>query len=169
MSNAFNARFISNLSLDRLYRVYVERGEMFFIRIGGQSGVAVGVASQFGVVGALVLRSLKKRGDEKLAAKIADLDRQHPSSQLSAHKQNFHAASTAVEHSALEPAATIGAHGEHFGRWRLKIRDGKEMLLQFEALEDMKAAHGLLPALGSVHANNVVWDPAKNRFAKKVA
>ena len=73
MSNAFNARYISNLSLDRLYRVYIERGEMFFIRIGGQAGVAVGVAAQFGVVGALVLKSLKKRGDEKLALKISEL------------------------------------------------------------------------------------------------
>ena len=169
MSNAFNARYISNLSLDRLYRVYVERGEMFFIKIGGQAGVAVGVAAQFGVVGAMVLRSLKKRGDEKLALKISEQDRQHPSAHLSAHKHNFQTASTAVEHSSLEPPATIGAHGEHFGRWKLKLRDAKEMLFQFESLDDMRAAHALLPFLGSAHVTNVVWDTAKNRFAKRVA
>jgi hypothetical protein len=103
---------ISTFSPDRLYRVTIERGEVYFIRIGGQSGVAVGVASQFGVFGALFPHMLKKRTDRKLA--------------------------------------------------------GKEMSFQFETVDDMRAAYDLLPALGGVHLSDVVYDAARNRFAKGV-
>ncbi len=101
MGNAFNARFVSTFTPDRLYRVYIDRGEIFFIRIGGQGGMALGVASQFGLLGGLVLQGLKKRGNEQLATKTSELDRQHPSSQLSAHKHNFHSAATAIQVSSL--------------------------------------------------------------------
>ena len=43
------------------------------------------------------------------------------------------------------------------------------MLFQLETLDDMKAAHDLLPALGDVHVSNLVWDPAKKKFARGVA
>ncbi len=169
MGNAFNARFVSTFTPDRLYRVYIDRGEIFFIRIGGQGGMALGVASQFGLLGGLVLQGLKKRGNEQLATKTSELDRQHPSSQLSAHKHNFHSAATAIQVSSLEPAALIGSHGEHFGRWKLKLRGSKEMLFQLETLDDMRAASEILPRLGGVHVSNVVWDSAKKKFAKRAA
>ncbi len=169
MSNAFNARFLSTFSLDRLYRVYFERGEIFFIKVGGQSGVAIGVTSQFGVLGAMALRAIKKRGAEKLAARTSELDKQHPSAQLSAHKHNFQTPTTAIQRSSLEPAATLGTHGEHFGRWRLALREGKEMLFQLETLDDMTIASQVLPTLGDVHISNVTWDTAKKKFAKGVA
>lgn len=169
MNRAFNARLISTFGADRLYRVYLDRGELFFIRIGGQAGVAVGVAAQFGLLGAMVLKAHKKRSDEKLAARILDLDRQHPSAHLSGHKHNFHAATTAVRHSSLEPAAAMGAHGEHFGRWRFQVQDGKEILLQLETLDDMRSAFELLPSLGAVHASNVVWDSGRQKFTKRAS
>lgn len=169
MSDAFNARFVSTFSPDRQYRVYIDRGEIFFIRIGGQGGVAVGITSQFGLLGALVQRALKKRGAMKLAIKTSELDRQHPSTHLSGHKHNFHTTATTVESSSLEPAPLIGAHGQHFGRWKLKLRESKEMLFQFETIDDMKAAYQLLPSLGRTHTNNVVWDPIKLKFTKVAA
>ena len=166
MSRPFNARLVSNFSPDRLYRVYVDRGEVFFIRIGGQGGMAAGVAVHFGLLGILVMRALKKRADAKIAAKIAELDRQHPSGHLAAHTHNLHTATTAIETSSLEPAPLLGGHGQHVGRWRLKLREGKEMLFQFEMLEEMRTAHDVLPTLGGAHVTNVAWDSAKQKFTK---
>ncbi len=169
MSNAFNARFVSAFTPDRLYRVYVDRGEIFCIRIGGQGGLAEAVALHLGLLGALAMKSLKERSEEKVAARAADVDQKHPSTQLAAHKHNFHAASGALESSSLEPAAAIRAHGEHVGRWRLKFRDKKEMVFQLETLEEMRTAYQLLPSLGSVHVNHVVYDALSKKFAKAPA
>ena len=169
MSRAFNATLVSTFSPDRLYRIYVDRGEVFFIRIGGQNVVATALASHLGLLGIFIRRALKKRADAKLAMTIAELDRQHPSSHLAAHKHNLHTPTTAIETSVLEPAAVMGAHGNHVGRWRLKLRESKEMLFQLETLEEMKAAHALLPTIGGLHVTNVVWDPAKEKFTKAAA
>jgi hypothetical protein len=64
---------------------------------------------------------------------------------------------------------TIGAHREHFGRWRLTFREGKRMLFQLETIEDMRMAYQLLPSLGTVHVNNVVYDSLGERFVKAPA
>jgi len=159
MSSAFNARLVSIWTPDRLYRVYIVRGEMFLIRIGGQGGFAQGVASQFGLLGAYLLKAHNRRSAAKLAARVAELDRLAPSVHLSTHKHNLHVMASSVERSALEPAPVIGAHGEHCGRWRLKVRDAGERLFQLETPEDMMAAHELLPTLGCPHVSKVVWDP----------
>jgi hypothetical protein len=169
MSSAFNARLVSNWTPDRLYRVYVVRDEMFFIRIGGQGGFAQGMAAQFGLLGLYLLKAYNRRSAAKLAAKIAELDRISPSIHLSAHKHNFHVGATGVERSSLEAPPVLGAHGEHCGRWRLKLRDAKEWLFQLETPEDMTAAHELLSTLGCPHVSKVVWDAAKKRFVTSPA
>ncbi|MFZ2517686.1 MAG: hypothetical protein WA089_03215, partial [Anaerolineae bacterium] len=75
--NAFNGRQISALSSDRLYRVFFDQGEAFFIQIGGQSfGQAIAV--QFGLLGMLIYAPFQRRAQAKLEAKIRDLDMQPP-------------------------------------------------------------------------------------------
>jgi len=164
MTNAFNARFVSNFTPDRLYRVTVERGEIYFIKVGGQGGLSLGVTSQFGILGVFIQRLLDRRREEKLAARVDGVDRMHPSSQLSAHKHNLHAAATSIETSSLEPPAKIPGHGPHVGRWKLKLRDGKPMLFQLETFDEMRTAHELLPTLGTSHRTNVVYDANKMKF-----
>ncbi|HKY32463.1 MAG TPA: hypothetical protein VJV23_08010 [Candidatus Polarisedimenticolia bacterium] len=167
--NAFHARFISTWTPDRLYRVYIDRGEIFFIRVGGQAGFAEGAALQLGLLGGFILRAIRRRNAARRAARAEELDRQHPSAHLSAHKHNIHAAVSAVESSSLEPPAALGAHGEHFGRWKLTLRGSKPMLLQLETIEDMTAAHQALAGLGAAHVSKVAYDPASGRFAKAPA
>jgi len=169
MFHAFNARFISTFTPDRLYRVYVDRGEIFCIRLAGQGGLAAALAPHFGLLGVFIIRALKKRDAEKLAARVLEMDQQHPSAQISAHKHNFHATAGAIERSSLDPPPAVRTHGEHFGRWTLKLRDGKEMIFQLETFEEMKVACQLLPALGRAHVTNVVYDQLKQKFVKPVA
>ncbi len=169
MINAVNARFVSVFMPDRTYRIHVDRGEIFAIRIGGQGGLAEAVALHFGLLGFLAMKPLKARGEAKLAARAADVDQKHPSTQLSAHKHNFHTTAGALSASSLEPAAAIRAHGEHAGRWRLKFRDGKEMTFQLEMFEEMRTAYQILPSLGSVHVNQVVYDALSKQFKKAPA
>lgn len=166
MVRPFNARFISTFTPDRLYRVYVEGGEISFIRIGGQAGLAEGVGMQFGLLGALVMRSLKKRSEAKVAEAAAGVDREHPSAHLGDHKHNFRTSAGELQSSSLEPPALIRTHGEHFGRWRLRFRDGKVLHFQLETPAEMRIAYEVLPALGGVHVNNVVQDRRNGRFTK---
>jgi len=167
--DAFNARFTSTFTPDRLYRVYLERGEAFFIRIGGQGGGGRALAHQFGLLGGLVWNLIKKRVEAKFRARLAAVDMRHPSMQVRAHKHNFRAAAPEFESSTLEPATTIASHGEHFGRWLVKLRGRKPMTLQLETLADMQRAVDLLPRFLPRHSSNVVWNAAKNRFDKRVS
>ncbi len=166
MSNTFNARFVSTFSPDRIYRVHVDRGEVYGIRIGGQGGVAEGIGLNLGLLGVFLMRAMQRKSEEKLAARAADVDRQHPSAMLCAHKHNFHTSAGDIQRSSLDPPAALRLHGEHFGRWRLRLRDGKEMTFQLETLEDMRLAYQLLPSLGRVHLNNVAYNHLSKKFMK---
>lgn len=165
--DAFNARFTSTFSLDRLYRVYLERGEVYFIRIGGQGG-GPALAAQFGLLGGLVWNLVKKRVEAKFRARVALVDRRHPSVELRSHKHNFRAATPEFETSVLEPAAVVAGHGPHVGRWIVKLRGRKKITLQLETVEDMTLAVDLLPRFLPQHSNHVAWNPQKETFEKTV-
>lgn len=165
--DAFNARFTSTFTPDRLYRVYLERGEVFFIRIGGQGGGGRALAHQFGLLGGLVWKLIQKRVEAKFQARVARVDMRHPSMQIRAHKHNLRVAAPEFESSTLEPPKAVAGHGEHYGRWLAKLRGRKPMTLQLETLEDMQRAVDLLPRFLPQHSNSVVWNAAKNRFDKR--
>ncbi len=172
MSNrkAFTARLISMLSLDRVYRVYLTDGAVFFIRIGGQGGFARGIAAQFGALGALFLRATQKRSQADRMRKLEKLDMTHPSAHLSAHKHNFTVPVSEFEESVLQPPPALGGHGQHHGRWVFKLRGQKPMTLQLETLEEMQAAYEILPNfLGGRHKTRVVWHAGKSMFIKGAA
>ncbi|MBK9231758.1 MAG: hypothetical protein IPO15_13155 [Anaerolineae bacterium] len=165
--NAFNGRQISALSSDRLYRVFFDQGEAFFIQIGGQSfGQAIAV--QFGLLGMLIYAPFQRRAQAKLEAKIRDLDMQPPSALLAAGKHNFRAFISDFESSSLQAAPALGGHGRHLGRWVLQLRGQKPMTLQLETEDDMRRAFETLPSAISTHVNQVAWDTAKSKFVKTV-
>jgi hypothetical protein len=163
----FNARMLHTWTPDRLYRVYLTRDELFFIRIGGQGGMNEAAAAQFGLLGVLLSNTVVKRSKRKLEAIIAEVDANPPSLQLSKHKHNFRVLRSEVDQTKLEPPSTFASHGHHFGRWRITFRGKKPITLQFEEFNDMQTALQTLPKFfGSRMTVNVRWDLYAHKFVK---
>lgn len=166
----FSARLISTWSLDRLYRVYPTKEYLFFIRIGGQGAVARAAAVQFGILGGMILGYFEKRASARLADGLRDLDAQDPHALIGRHKHDFRVGLVEVESSRIGPAARVGTHGPHVGRWVLTPRGRKPITLQLEKVEDMKAAiDGVAAVAGPRHQNVVVWNADSGRFVKQPA
>ncbi len=163
---AFNGRYISALTPDRVYRVYLCWGETFFIRTGGQPW-AQAIAAGFGILGSFVLEPIERRAVARQRELCSQLDTEDPSLHLKGHKHNFRAIVSEYEESSLNPAGSFAGHGPHYGRWVFKLRGGKEMTLQLDTLSDMQKAYELLgESLGPVHQVNVEWSPSKRVFVK---
>ncbi len=168
-TRAFNARYLSAFTPDRVYRVYLSRGETFFIRIGGQPW-SQDIASAFGLLGPLMLEPMLRRAAAKLRERCSQLDAQDPGLHLKAHKHNFRAAVSDFEQSSLNPASGFASHGQHYGRWDFQVRGRRSMTLQFDTLSDMQAAYQMLgDTLGPVHQVNVDWSPSQDRFVKRAS
>lgn len=164
----FNARMLNTWTPDRLYRVYLMRDELFFIRIGGQRLMSDAVAVQFGLLGAAIAKATGKRTENKMAAKLAELDQIPPSLLLSRHKHNFRALRSEVVETNLNPPSTFASHGEHYGRWKITLRNQKPMTLQLEQLADMQTALQALPHFfGPLLDVTVRFDLSKQRYVKK--
>lgn len=163
--NAFNARLISALSPDRLYRVLFDRGEIFFIQIGGQS-FGQAIAAQFGFLGQSIYAPVQDKARARLEARIRELDTQPPSAHLRAGKHNFSAAVSDFEKSTLKATSAVGQHGPHFGRWVVQLRGQKPRTLQLETEDDMQRAFESLPAAIGAHENQVAWDAARGKFTR---
>jgi hypothetical protein len=164
--NAFNARATFALSADRLYRVYVKEGALYFIRIGGQGGLEMALVGGFGLLGGLAARAIKRRTDKGTKRKLLEMDQRPPQELLQVHKHNFRLYSNEVLESVIDPPAGFAGHGPHVGRWQVtRVPDGKKTSLQFEQLEDMRTALALLPPLlGARLEVNVQWNEGKKRF-----
>lgn len=166
----FNARLISTWSFDRLYRVYIDNNDICFVRIGGQGGARRGAAAQFGLLGGLVLGYFDKRAASRLGDKVRDLDSRDPRKRVGHHKHDFRVSLVELESSEIRPAAMIGGHGPHAGRWVITPRNRKPLTLQLETVADMKAAvEELEQSLGGRHHNTVVWNADTGRFVKRAA
>lgn len=164
----FNARFISNTSFDKLYRIYVVGDQLFFIRIGGQGGLQQGITHHLGLLGLLVEPLMKKRAEKKEKALIEVIDRTNPEQLLAGHKDNFRLASVALQEGTLDPPSFFATHGLHVGRWQLNLRDGKKMIFQFENAEDMRIALDVLPRLFSSGFHvNVRWNESRKKYEKR--
>ncbi len=165
---AFNARATFTWEADRLYRVCIEDGALYFIRIGGQGGMNPAVAANFGLLGALVVGAAKSISERKRQERLAAQEQQRPQDLLSAHKHNFRLSPSDVMDSSIEPAASALSHGPNAGRWLLTQQDGKKWSLQFESVDDMQAALEVLPVLfGSRLRVNVQWNEKKKRFERQ--
>ena len=146
--HAFTARECFALSMDRMYRVYVSGGELFFIKIGGQPGLGHAVAVQFGLVGALVHRWLEKRAKARLAEELSALDRRDLRSLVPRDKANYRWRVGEIQGSTIDTTTSkLGAHGARVGKWELKTGDGTTHNLQFEDAGEMETAIDALQSL----------------------
>lgn len=164
----FNARFLSNLSFDKLYRVYVVGDEMYFIRIGGQGGLQQGITHQLGLLGLVVESFMNKRTEKKEKALIEIIDQTNPEQLLARHKDNFRLGPVELQEGTVDPPSFFATHGPHVGRCQLNLRDGKTMNLQFEKTEDMRIALDVLPGLFSSRFHvNVRWNEIKKKYERR--
>jgi hypothetical protein len=164
---AFNVRATSVFTPDRVYRVYACGNQLAFIKIGGQSGVAEGVAAGFGLLGGLFLAWWKKRSGIKLQQRLAQEDQQDIELLLTRDPKNFVMLPVQVRSAAIEPPARLGAHGRHCGIWRLEETNGKKHTFQFEEVSAMHEAIAVLPPmLGSALTVNVRWDERKGAYTR---
>ncbi len=164
----FNARFISNSSFDRLYRVYVVGDQLYFIRIGGQGGLQQGVTQQLGLFGLLIEPMLKKRAEKKEKEQIEAIDQTSPEQLLARHKDNFRLSAVELKEGTLDPPSFFATHGLHVGRWQLNLRDGKKMTFQFEKIEDMRIALEVLPKIFSSGFHvNARWNESRKKYEKR--
>jgi len=164
---AFTARATSTFGLDRLYRVYLAGNQLVFIKIGGQGGVAQGIASQFGFLGALLFGWWQKRARQKLQQRLAGEDRQNLRDLLARDRSNFVLDRGQVVRATLEAASPIGFHGPQHGIWKFEETKGKKHTLQFEDLAEMREAMAVLPGLlGPALIVNAAWNEKKGRYTK---
>jgi len=82
----FTMRLNSALTLDRIYRVYLDNAAAYFINLGSPSGIARAVGRQFGVIGRMLAESYERKQAVKRAEMAAELDREHPGILLSRDK-----------------------------------------------------------------------------------
>jgi hypothetical protein len=169
MPDAFNVRATYAWKPDRLYRVYVRSGQLYFIRIGGQNwALAQALEMQLGPLGDALGRSVRNRSDEKMRKRIEEADRIPPEIRVRDHAHNLRiGVEDILECEIIEPGR-LASHGQRYGRWNIGLRAGKRMKLQFEVLEDMQCALDLLPAqLGDRLSVRVHWDDLLGRFVKR--
>ncbi len=165
---AFNARMISNISFDKLYRVYPAGGQLYFIRIGGQGGIWEGLTHQLGLVGLLLESRMKKRADRKERALTEAFDATGPEQLLPRHADNLRLAAVEIADGTVDPPSFFATHGPHVGRWQLTLRDGRKMNFQFERTEDMRVALDVLSELfAAALLVNVRWNESKKAYEKK--
>ncbi|MES1244005.1 MAG: hypothetical protein ABUT39_20550 [Acidobacteriota bacterium] len=163
----FTIRLNSTLSLDRIYRVYLDNAAAYFINLGSPSGVARAIGRQFGVIGRMIAESYERKQAVKRAAVAAELDREHPGILLARDKANFSLPFLQIESAVVEPAALFGGHGQHVGRLSVRKRDGKDLRFQFEDPMEMKiAVDGLQALLGERLRLKVRWDDRKGEYVK---
>jgi hypothetical protein len=143
---AFNARAVFWARPDRLYRVYPTRGELFFIRIGGQgTDLATALGALFGPLGALLEERLRRRSAAKLRARVEEVDHLPPEIRAREHRHSFQLSVAQITESQLLEPSRIAAHGRHTGRWTLTLQGGESWRFQFETPDDMSRALELLP------------------------
>lgn len=167
----FFAHAVRTLKLDVLYRVYPSPTGVRFIKVGGEGGLARGIAGGLqsqGLLGALVAAPLLKRAAARLETLAREYDAEDPRALATAHAGSFVAAPSDFLTSALDDERTFGGNGPQYGVWNAELRNGEKLKLQFESLADMRAAFESLPqAFGSNLTVNVTWNPTKGSFERR--
>ena len=165
----FYARAVFALKMDVLYRVYPSPTGISFIKAGGQGGLARGIAgglqAQLGGLGALIAAPLLKRAARRLDDMARDYDSKDPRTLATIQEGSFAAEPSEFLTSTLDDGAVFGGHGPQHGVWNVALRNGQKLKLQFETLQDMRAAFESLPqALGPKMTINVTWNATRGAF-----
>ena len=153
----------------RVYRVYPKRDHLFFILLAdGLSANPEMLTVHFGLIGALIGSSMKKKAKKKNAASVERMNASDPETLLAEHKHNFKIHNSEIREGSIEPRPFMTFDGHQVGFWKLQLRDDRKLKFLFENNEEMTAAISAL----SRHLNdslrlNVQWDEKKKRFTKR--
>ena len=150
---AFNARATLFWKADRLYRVYLDAGILYFIRIGGQDlDWVMALSPALGPLGAVIGGRIEQRKSERLERVVAEFDRVPPQVRVLEHRHNLRIPGTEVTASTILPPDDSQYHGSHVGRWQFRRTDGAKWKLQFEDPVDLVIA---LKSLSSLLGNRL--------------
>ncbi|HYV68197.1 MAG TPA: hypothetical protein VE964_18305 [Myxococcales bacterium] len=172
MAPASPASFKTTLFLtwkgNRPYRVYVEGGQVYFIRSARPKlhpGASAAIAGQFGLLGGLAVGLAGASGGGKKSDRFVDEgDPTPPSRLLSLHAENFVLSPSEIEQARIEPAGRYASFGPNAGRWHFNRSGGGEMVFLFESPAEVNAAAAALaPLLGNALRVRAVLDSRSAR------
>jgi hypothetical protein len=156
---------------NRMYRVYVLPKELNFIYVGSGGETSAAVASQFGLVGALIAAAANPA--QKIQHRQQQLDSTALEQLIVDHKHNFRAPAAELMDVSIDPRSTwlavMFSQPKHVGVLRFTHAAQGKLRLCFNSVEDMSVAVECLPvALGHQVAVNVEWDEQEGKFVKKL-
>jgi hypothetical protein len=167
-SPGFTAKMTSGRGA-RVYRVYPKRDHIYFILLAdGLNANPEMLTVHFGLIGALIGASMKKKAKKKNAVSVERMNQSDPEKLLAEHKHNFKLHSSEIREGSIEPRPFITFDGHQAGYWKMHLRDNRKLKFLFENNEAMTAAVRVLSGhLNGSLSVNVQWDEKKKRFAKK--
>jgi hypothetical protein len=167
----FYVRSIHTLSPDRIYRVELCNGALYFLRVGGQFDVdrkQLGLPGQVPAV--LILAAgealFRKHKKEELVARDPNLD---PEVLLALHPHNFKLGPDEIKRAIFLPKKWfLSFFRSHFGRLAIELVDGMHWEFHFERLADLRAAFENLDALlGQRLDTRITWDANQGQFVRR--
>ena len=170
-SVSFNARALFTFVPDRIYRVELRNGVMYFLRIGGQydldrATVAPGAPGQLPALLILAAHeAMFRKHKEEFRARDPSQD---PEELLGIHPHNFKLPPADIQRVTFLPKKWLLSFVRpHFGRLVIEQMDGKSQEYHFERREDLQAAlTHLTAALGDKVDSQIRWDEQKKDFVK---
>lgn len=165
--SVFHARGVLNKwKGDRLWRVYVKDGKLFFIRVGGSKQQQAALGAQFGLLGMLIGMWLHKRDAKKTEQKLQEIHSVPPEQLIAGEKENLEYEQRQLSEMSIEPSSFWG--GAKIGRLVFRDPAGKKRSLMFEDAASAQSAHAHLSgAMGQALKVNATWDDVKAKFIKK--
>jgi hypothetical protein len=172
-SVSFNARACFTIAPDRIYRIELHKGAIYFLRTGGQFDLDRGLTQARGLEGiaaVLVLATgealLRNHKKEELIARDPGTD---PEALLGIHPHNSKLVPSDIARASLLPKKWfLALFRHHFGRLLLEPVHGERREYHFETLADVQTAYACLPPLlGDKLDMRIHWDENGSRFLPK--
>lgn len=173
-SVSFNARACFTFAADRIYRIEIHNGSLYFLRTGGQFDLDRGLHEPGDGTGKLMAIMILAAGEalprkhkrEELIARNPSAD---PEELLGIHPHNFKLAPADIQRAVLLPKKWfLGLFRQHCGRLEIEPISSHRQEYHFESVADLQTAFAHLPALLEDKLDvRVEWDDNKGRFRTK--
>src|SRR5262245_50704744 len=171
-SNSFQARALFTWTPDRIYRVEVRNGCLYFLRVGGQfdldrGGMTAGAVAPLPALLCLAANEalFRKHKQEELIARDPNQD---PEQLLAIHPHNFKLSPSDIRQVTFLPKKWLLSFVRpHFGRLVIEQINGKSQEYHFERQEDVQIAMEQLPILLREKVETRIrWDGCKQAFVR---
>jgi len=165
---AFDVKLIAPILSAGVYRVFVERSDLIFIRMdGGSKSILAAAAPLLGPFGGAVPLVLWLFTRREAGVKRRRLETDEPEVLLREGDANFKLNLAEIRDAAIEAPAAIAASGKA-GRLHLVVRHGEKIRCEFVNTNEMnRAIHLLVPLMNATLRVNVVWNGEKQQFERK--